>query len=390
MRVGVVTSLFPTAARPHEGLFAERRWSGFAARDHEVRVVQPLPHAPRWLCALPGAPERWDELRRAPEEEQRGAVDVTRPRYLHLPRAARGNAERFARAGVDALLDWRPEAVVADYAWPACRAVPALRARGIPCVVSGRGSDVFEVAGEGGLGDLLADGLRAAGHWIGVSRDLVAAMDELARTPGRGVLVPNGVDAELFAPRNRQAARAGLGMPEDAPLVLVVGHLIERKDPLLALDAFARGAPPDARLVVVGRGPLRDELARRAAAPGLAGRVELRGELPPAELAAWYAAADALLLCSKREGRPNVVLEALASGCAVVATDAGGTPELLTGAAARGLVRGRDAAALGRALAGVLANPPAPDELRALALPLSWDASLATLERCLHDAVESA
>ena len=384
MRALVLTSLWPGPSKPCEGLFAERRWTGMARRGHAVEVVQPVPLAPP-LAGGPGG--RWGEIRALPRRELRAGIPVRRPRYLHLPGRDRRNVRAFARAGLRELARGpRPDVVVADYAWPAAGAAPALAQRGIPCVVSGRGSDVLQVAGEAGLAADLARYLRAAGHWCAVSEDLVRAMDRLAGE-ARGRLVPNGVDLERFDVRERAPARRALGLSPEGPLVLVVGHLIERKDPLLALEAFLRGAPADARCAFVGRGPLRDELERRARAAGAAERVLLAGELAPEALARWYDAADVLLLTSRREGRPNVVLEALASGLAVLATDAGGTAELLRGAEARLLATTRDPGELGRRLAALLADPPPRAELRALVEPLSWERSLDALEACLEEAV---
>ncbi len=385
MRIEVLTSLYPTAVRPYEGLFAERRWTLMAARGHEVHVVQPLPWSASWL---PRA--RWRELARTPAREQRGGIEIERPRYAHLPGRARANARAFARAGVRALERRpRPDVVVLDYAWPAAAAAPLLAGRGIPCVVNGRGSDVLEVAGEAGLASQLAAFLGAAGHWCGVSSDLVRALDRLGGAEGRGVLVPNGVDQELFRPRDREeCARAlGLGASPGGRLVLVCGHLIERKDPLLALEVFARGSEASDRLVFLGRGPLLAALEQGIRSRGLAGRAELRAEVPPAELARWYGAADLLLLTSRREGRPNVVLEALASGRPVLATEAGGTAECLGPWRARMLATTRDPERLARQMQALLAAPPAPAELRASVAHLTWQASLDGLERCLAAAV---
>jgi len=386
VRIEVLTSLYPSAVRPVEGVFVERRWSGMRARGHEVHVTQPLPLAARWLPLA-----RWRALARVPARETRAGIPIERPRYLHLPGRARANASAFARAGLRALAARpSPDVAVLDYAWPAAAAVPALRERRVPCVVSGRGSDVLEVAGEAGLADELAYALRAAGHWCAVSRDLLRAMDRLGGKDGHGVLVPNGVDAELFRPRPRAEARAALALAASGRLVLVCGHLIERKDPLLALAVFERGAAAEDRLVYLGRGPLEGALDEAIRARGLAARVQRRGEVGPEELARWYAAADLLLLTSRREGRPNVVLEALASGRPVLALDAGGTSELLAGANARMLARTREPAALGRQLAELLATPFDAEALADSVAELTWDASLDALEGCLAAAVADA
>lgn len=394
MRIGVLTSLFPTPARPFEGIFCERRYRALRERGHGVHVVHPLPWAPTFLGL---APERYRALASAPRHEERAGLRVTRPRYLHVPKRARGNARRFAAVGRRTLFAGAepPEVVVCDYAWPAARAVPDRVGdrepggrEGVGWVVSGRGSDVLLVQGVPSLRPELVRGLRAAQAWCGVSQDLVDAMDALAGHPG-GVLVPNGVDLERFRPRDRGAARARLELDAAGPLVLVVGHLIERKDPLLAARAFAAGAPADARLVFVGRGPLAEPVAALCRELGLGERARLVGEAAPAELADWYAAADALLLCSHREGRPNVVLEALASGRPVVATPAGGTAELLEGRPEL-LAPDHEPGTIGAALAGVLRAPPAPSELRALVEPLTWSASAERLESLLQRAAREA
>lgn len=387
MRIAVLTSLYPGPPLPYEGVFAARRWGAMARRGHEVRVTQPEPRTPG-----PLARGHWRDIRRMPRSEVRDGIPVERPRYLHVPGLARRNARRFARVGLGALLSgWEggePDVVVCDYAWPAAAVAPLLAQRGVPCVISGRGSDVSLVAGQAGLGDELAGYLRAAGHWCAVSEDLVRRMDGLAGREGHGVLVPNGVDLDGFRIADRGAARRRLGLIEQRPLVLVVGHLIERKDPLLALEVFARGAPENATCAFLGRGPLRDRLVERIAAAGLDDRVQVFGEVGPRVLVAWYAACDVLLLTSRREGRPNVVLEALASGRPVLATDAGGTGELLRPFAERSLARTRDPDELARMLAALLADPPAPDALRESVASLSWEHSAEALERCLTAAVE--
>ncbi len=381
MDVVALTSLYPSPPRPQEGIFAERRWLGMRERGHAVRVVNPVPHAPRLFAFGTRA-----EYRRMPSGEDRRGVTVVRPRYVHVPGRALANAARFARAGVDVILAGeRPDVVIADYAWPAAAAAAACRAAGLPFVVHGRGSDVLAVRERAALRRALAAALRAAGRWCAVSRDLVDALDELGGAPGRGVLTPNGVDLELFRVQNRLPARRELGLADDGALVLVVGHLIERKDPLLALRAFAAGAPPDARIAFIGRGPLEGALRREVVALGLQERAQLLGEQPPALLRTWYAACDCVLLTSSREGRPNVVLEALASGRPVLATAAGGTAELLD-ALPNLLARERTPEALGAQLSALLADPPPADELRAAVEDKTWPAALDALEAVLGDA----
>ncbi|MEM9802605.1 MAG: glycosyltransferase, partial [Planctomycetota bacterium] len=117
---------------------------------------------------------------------------------------------------------------------------------------------------------------------------------------------------------------------------------------------------------------------------GLSERVQLMGERPPEELVDWYRAADVLVLTSSREGRPNVVLEALSAGCPVLATNAGGTGELLTDPSM--LATTRDPEVLGAMLSALLDDPPPPERLRSSVSRLTWERSLDALEGVL-DAV---
>jgi glycosyltransferase involved in cell wall biosynthesis len=155
---------------------------------------------------------------------------------------------------------------------------------------------------------------------------------------------------------------------------------------LLALEAFRSGAPSDARLVFVGTGPLDHALRGAVLASGMERRVAFVGEVDALRLVDWYRAANALLLTSRREGRPNVVLEALSCGLPVVATEAGGTGELL-GSLDGALVASRDPGEVGARLAATLAHPPAVERLRAVVRPLTWEACLVRLEQVLAECV---
>jgi glycosyltransferase involved in cell wall biosynthesis len=130
-------------------------------------------------------------------------------------------------------------------------------------------------------------------------------------------VVARGVDTELYTPTRRRAELREKWRTGRGPVVLLVGRVAKEKNLALAVDAFhaMRREQPDAKLVVVGDGPLRAELERRH--PEFVFTGTLRGE----ELAAHYASADVFLFASLTETFGNVVLEAMASGLAVVAFD---------------------------------------------------------------------
>jgi glycosyltransferase involved in cell wall biosynthesis len=133
--------------------------------------------------------------------------------------------------------------------------------------------------------------------------------------------------------------------------VTYVGRFVEAKGMHELLAAFSALAArdPDASLALVGDGVMRSQLVAMVAAAGLQDRVHMPGGLEPAQVAEWIAASNVLALPSWSEGYPNVVVEAVACGCPVVASDVGGAGEIIH--AGNGLlVPARDAAALERAL----------------------------------------
>lgn len=171
--------------------------------------------------------------------------------------------------------------------------------------------------------------------------------------------IPNGVDLAAFAPttgEERRALRARLGLPEDRVLCAFVGRLTPQKDPDFLLEAWAMGRIPKAHLVLVGDGPLRSRLEARVASGPHAGQVSFAGAT--ADVSQYLRAADLLVLPSRAEGMSNALLEAMACGVPVVATDVNGNREVVgTDGKAGLLVPSGDPAALAEAVARLIASP---------------------------------
>lgn len=145
---------------------------------------------------------------------------------------------------------------------------------------------------------------------------------------------------------------------------LAVGRLVPQKNFALLLDAFAAMARGDDRLTILGEGAERTSLEAQAARLGLADRVALPGHVEP--LDAWLGAADAFVLSSDYEGVPAVVIEALAAGLPIAATDCCVSMRDLLGHGALGrIVPVGDVPALAAAMDAILADPSAPTAQRA-------------------------
>ncbi|MEV6314907.1 glycosyltransferase family 4 protein [Streptomyces sp. NPDC051776] len=226
----------------------------------------------------------------------------------------------------------------------------------------------FEAVG-GTASELALYWERFAARWA--TRLLCVSEDERRRGRDAGVegpwaVVRNGVDTERFRPVDRPArdrARAGLaalrGLPPQTPLVVCVGRLCRQKgqDVLLGAWPGVLGEVPGAVLALVGDGPAREDLR-----PGAPPQVLFAG--PTADPAAWYAAADLVVLPSRWEGMALAPLEAMACGRPVVMTEVTGARESLPPRhAARCLVPPDDPGALARAVAALLLHPRLRDTL---------------------------
>jgi glycosyltransferase involved in cell wall biosynthesis len=205
--------------------------------------------------------------------------------------------------------------------------VRAGRRLGVPVVSGSRGSDLLRIGDPWTL-RMTRQVVRQSDAISVVSGELKERAVALGAEPRKVRVIPNGCDTTVFRPADRAAARAALGIEADARLILFAGHLIPGKGVLDLVEAFRRMDGTRDRLVFVGEGALRDELAKAASALG--GRVTLAGSAAPEQVAQWLAASDLLALPSYSEGCPNVVIEALACGRPVVATTVGAIPDLVT------------------------------------------------------------
>lgn len=373
LRLLVLSTLFPDASRPNFGIFVERQTLALAERDDmEVRVVAPL-GLPPWPLSLNS---RYRPLGALPGRECWKGIDTYRPHFRNVPatggRFHAGAIVRSLRPLLEAIRqDFPFDVIAAEFFFPdGVAAVELGRHFGVPVSIKARGSDIHRWGHQPVTGKQIIAAGQSAEGMLAVSEAMRDDMIALGMPADRIANIVTGVDLGRFAPRDRGATKAELGIA--GPLILSVGALIPLKGHDILIRAVA--GLPGTTLLIAGEGPERVRLAGQIARLGLAERVRLLGAIPHADLAAYLAAADVMALISEREGLANAWLEALASGTPIVIPDIGGARQVVRDFAS-GRIAPRTPEGVAEALAAILAAPPAPEAVRATVAPFTWAAN---------------
>lgn len=288
------------------------------------------------------------------------------PRPVHSPTSVEHfemHGQRI-RAALRPLLEHRPPEIVLVGHHAYLDAFPdAMHGRPIPWLVWIHTTVLpAMIFGDGVVADTLAQrmmqGMREASGLIGVA-DHVAK--DLVAVGGASVAaIPNAVDLDLFAPRADPARlRSSLGFREDDIIAVHVSNLkrMKRVDDLVRSAEQALKSNPRLVYVIVGEGPCRREVEEVAAATGLSDRIVLTGWLPRQMVAEHLGVAAIAILPSQAEGLSLALLEALACGCAVIASDIASSREVIEDGVSGLLFSVGDTQALTRHTLALAADP---------------------------------
>jgi glycosyltransferase involved in cell wall biosynthesis len=360
----------------------------------DVEVLATIP----WFPGISGC-ARWSQaakLTDVPRRESIAGLQVHHPRFAYVPRIGAAVAGPLYAASLAAFTlryRGRVDVLLGSWAYPdGFAAVVLAELLGVPCVIKLHGSDINVVARWEGPRRHLQWALPRADRVVAVNRPLAEAAEALGVSPERIDVVPNGIDREVFHPRDRARARRDLQLPPNRRLLLYVGHLAASKGATDLIQAFlAMDARfDDVQLVMVGDGEDTAECHRLASqTSGQSNRrILFTGPVPHEQIPTWLAACDALALPSWNEGTPNVILEALASGRCVVATGVGGIPEIVQGPP-HVLVPARDLGSLRLGLEQALDTSYDPVAIAAKLQRPDWNESARQLHQSLLSALNS-
>jgi glycosyltransferase involved in cell wall biosynthesis len=404
----MLTSSYPLYPGDMTAPFIEEIATGLAARGHAIHVV--LPDHPRLRRDACVRGVRLHPFAVAPIQQWgaawgyagslAGDVELTKGAFALAPLALAGATRAVRRVAREVGADLIHAQWVIPNGPPA--AAVAWRSR-TPLVVSLHGSDVFLAERLKPVGRAARWAFRSAGGVTACSDDLANRAVALGARATDTAVIPYGVHGDQFHPvasETRAAVRAWFGLPAATPILLCAGRLVYKKGFAVAVDAFAKlaAAHPGAYLVIAGNGPLEGDLRARAREHGLADRVIFAGRVDRDRHPELVAACDVYLLPSVHDhrgnvdGLPNALLDALAAGCAVVASDVAGVRLAVREDKTGILVPEQDADALARAVDGLLRDPRWRAQLGVAARAdvttrLTWERTAAAYEAAYTRAI---
>jgi glycosyltransferase involved in cell wall biosynthesis len=375
LRIAVVTRYFPSSGEPWQGRSAYQTIRALNTKA-DVHVFYPNSAYPAFLRPRTRLYEELD-----PNYAPAGA-SVSYHNYPAVPLLSRPfNGTMAANALLPHVRAFRPDLIFSIFLYPdsyaALRIAKKLR---VPLVAMGIGSDIHSIADRISA-TYTRKVLEQADFLVTVSEDLRQKALAMGAKPETSRAVVNGCDLSIFHVRDRAEARRQLNLDLDAEIVLYIGRMDLRKGLRELVEASAKlhTTRPKLQAYMVGEGPDRPQIVDAIESAAATGYIHTLAPCPPDDVAVWMAAADLITLPSYMEGCPNVVLEALACGRPVVATQVGGIPEIMSDACGR-LIPPRDPTALRDALEAVLST-----QWDATSISAHWSRSWSTVAQELLD-----
>jgi len=349
LKIAVATAHFPSSAEPTKGRPAYQTMRILSANSR-VRVF--YPHAV-YPCALKPRSRTYDAL-----DASYGFPDVKVGYYDYpaLPLVSRPfNGWMAARAMLPHIRSFAPDLIFSYFLYPdGYAALKIGKALGVPVVAMGVGSDVHNIRDRFSAMHTRTV-LREADFLIAISDDLRKRMVAMGAPPEKTRTILSGCEISVFHPSERFEARRKLCIDPGVEAVVYIGRMDLKKGLRELVEAAVSLHPlrPDLHVYMVGEGPDRPLIEGAIQANNAASYIHALPGCSFDDVTVWMAASNLVTLPSYMEGLPNVVLEALACGRPVVATNVGGIPEILNDEYGC-LVSARDPGALAGALASVL------------------------------------
>lgn len=382
----VFSSLFPHPGQPNAGLFIRERMFR-VGQTLPLKVVAPVPWFP-----FQAAIRKWRPHFRpdAPRIEMQSGIEVFYPRYFSVP-----GIFKYLDGLFMALGSWHTlrrlkrqsnvQIIDSHFAYPDGYAATLLgRWLALPVTITLRGTE-SRLAKKPLYRRLMLTAMTRAVRVFSVADALKRTAMEIGVPADKVLVVGNGVDVGKFYALSQADARQRLSLLLDAPVLVSVGGLCERKGfhRVIACLPGLQKTFPGLRFLVVGgpsaEGDWTAKLQQQVADLGLQDVVGFLGAMPSDQLKLPLSAADVFVLSTRNEGWANVFLEAMACGLPVVTTDVGGNREVVCRPELGSIVSFDDEPALAAAMLQALGQSWDRQHIVDYAKDNSWDQRVAVL-----------
>lgn len=246
----------------------------------------------------------------------------------------------------------------------------------IPVIITCHGSDVrVDLKRKGLTGNHTKKALAECQGIITVSNELRDYLIAEGILSTNVTVIHNGVDLNRFSPADKNSARTVLNLPKDIFLFLYVGNLYYEKGPDVLIQALRNKDLMDSplNLVIIGKGYLEKKLKAEASLINVDQKIKWIGAVSPDHLPLWYAASDAVVIPSRREGFSLVSLEALASGRPIVGSNVGIIPTLTKNGLCGQTVSANNSDALANGMMEIMNRSWNPENLSQQVTEWGWD-----------------
>jgi teichuronic acid biosynthesis glycosyltransferase TuaC len=317
MKVIALASNHPDPINKYWGLYNKWSLEGLTKQEVDISAVIPRPYALPFL-----------KYSRIPNNDLNGLYPKYYPRFWYLlpKRIFYGLAGESYSKHVGKFLKKNfstPDLVHAFHIYlDGYGALKYCKKYNLPLVVTAHGTIEREIFSWRNIKPKILETLDYSFKILCVSNDLARRIEEMGIPKHKITVVPLGVSLERFKLEKKIEIKRAKGI-ENYKIILFVGQLTEKKGLKTLIDAseiILKKYGDTVKIIVIGDGIFRKEIAKKK-------NIVTLGNLNPQELSDWFVAADIFTLPSLAEGRPTVIYEAMASECAVVATNVGGIPE---------------------------------------------------------------
>ena len=375
MKILVFTTLYPNKEQIRHGIFIEQRIRQLKEKQNiEVKVVAPVP----WFPFKGDFFKKYSTFAKVPKLENRYGIDILHPKFPVIPKIGMSVApflmafsmyhelRKIIYSGFDF------DIIDAHFFFPDGVAALLLgKWLKKKVVITARGTDISIYPDKYWFpGKMIRWAINNSNAVVTVCKALADKIKTLDVKQKNIYVFRNGVDLKLFKPvLNREKLRNKYQVK--GTVLLSVGNFVPLKGHHLIIEALVD--LPEMSLILIGSGPMEEELKKIAFSYNIEQRVHFVGVVSQNILSEYYAISDCLVLASSREGWANVLLESMACGTPVVATDIWGTPEVVASPDAGLLIKNRTANAISKGVKDLLSNYPERKRVRKYAEKFSWD-----------------